>query len=188
MSKVNVGKTSVSAMPTVIAGAIVDGKVNYLTLGACGLMSINPPLAYISVNKAHYTNAGIKEQGWFSVNIPSRDLVTKTDYVGLVSGRDTDKSGVFTTFYGTAAGAPLIKECPVNMVCKVFKHVDTPSNDVFIGEVMETYVDEKLMTDGRPDLKKIDPLILGGASYWTLGEAVGAAFKDGQKLIKKSKK
>jgi Conserved protein/domain typically associated with flavoprotein oxygenases, DIM6/NTAB family len=82
----------------------------------------------------------------------------------------------------------LIKECPVNMVCKVFKHVDTPSNDVFIGEVMETYVDEKLMTDGRPDLKKIDPLILGGASYWTLGEAVGAAFKDGQKLIKKDKK
>jgi flavin reductase (DIM6/NTAB) family NADH-FMN oxidoreductase RutF len=187
MSKVNAGKMSVSVMPTVIAGAIVNGKANYLTLGACGLMSINPPLLYISVNKAHYTNTGIKEQGWFSVNIPSRDLVTKTDYVGLVSGRDTDKSGVFTAFYGKASGVPMIEECPVNMLCKVYKEVDLPSNDLFIGEVMETYVEEKLMTGGRPDLKKIDPLILGGASYWALGDVVGAAFKDGQALIKKGK-
>jgi flavin reductase (DIM6/NTAB) family NADH-FMN oxidoreductase RutF len=188
MSKVNMGKMSVSVTPTVIAGAIVDGKANYLTLGACGLMSINPPLLYISVNKAHYTNSGIREQGWFSVNIPSRDLVAKTDYVGLVSGRDIDKSGVFTAFYGKAAIVPMIDECPVNMLCKVFKEVDLPSNDVFIGEIIETYVDEKLMIGSRPDLKKIDPLILGGASYWALGDAVGAAFKDGQALIKKGKK
>jgi flavin reductase (DIM6/NTAB) family NADH-FMN oxidoreductase RutF len=188
MSKIKIGKVPVSVNPVVIAGATVNGKANYLALGAFGLMSINPPLLYISVNKAHYTNAGIRENGYFSVNVPSADLVTETDYVGLVSGRDTDKSGVFTAFYGAAAKAPMIEECPVNILCKVFKTIDTPSNDVFIGEIIETYVDDELLSDGRPDLKKINPLILGGASYWVLGDAVGAAFKDGQTLIKRGVK
>jgi flavin reductase (DIM6/NTAB) family NADH-FMN oxidoreductase RutF len=90
MAKVVVGKMSTNVSPTVIAGAIVDGKANYLTLGGFGGMSMNPPLVYITVNKAHYTNSGIKENGYFSVNIPSADMTVKTDYVGLVSGRDTD--------------------------------------------------------------------------------------------------
>jgi flavin reductase (DIM6/NTAB) family NADH-FMN oxidoreductase RutF len=187
MGKVNIGKTPASPTVTVIAGAIVDGKENYLTLGAYGLMSINPPLLYISVNKAHYTNAGIKENGYFSVNIPSAGQAQKTDYVGLVSGKDTDKSKVFSNFYGSIKKAPMIEECPVNILCKVFKIVDLPNNDVFIGEIVETYVNEECLTDGRPDPKKIDPLILMGSSYLSLGKIAGAAFKDGQALIKNGK-
>ena len=188
MSKINIGTIPASVSPTVIAGAIVNGKANYLTLGGCGGMSRSPPLMYITLNKAHYTNAGIREHGWFSVNLPSRDLVVKTDYVGLVSGKDTDKSGVFTSFYGKAGNAPMIEECPVNILCKLYQTVDLPSNDVFIGEVIETYVDERLMSDGRPDMRKIDPLVLGGGAYWALGDIVGTAYKDGQALITRSKK
>ena len=187
MGKVNIGKMSVSPSPAVIAGALVDGKENYLTLGGYGGMSMNPPMVYITVNKAHYTNPGIKENGYFSVNIPSSDMAVKTDYVGLVSGRDTDKSAVFSNFYGSVKKAPMIEECPVNMLCKVFKIVDLPNNDVFIGEIVETYVKEECLTDGRPDPKKIDPMILMGSSYLSLGKVAGAAFKDGQALIKKGK-
>lgn len=54
-----------------------------------------------TMNKVHYTNACIKENSYFSVNIPSDKVVQKMDYVGLVSGRDMDKSGVFTAFYAS---------------------------------------------------------------------------------------
>lgn len=185
MRKVMIGKISVSPAPTVIVGALVNDKINYITLGAYGLMSINPPLLYISVNKAHYTNAGIKEYGYFSVNIPSRDQVQKMDYIGLVSGRDTDKSGVFTPFYGAIEKVPMIKECNANMLCKVIKTVDLPNNDVFIGEILETYVNSECITDGKPDPKKINPIILMGSSYWELGNPAGNAFSDGKVLIKK---
>ena len=57
-------------LPIVIAGALVQGKENYLTIGAYGIMSIQPPVVYISSMKAHYTNAGIKETGYFSINVP----------------------------------------------------------------------------------------------------------------------
>jgi flavin reductase (DIM6/NTAB) family NADH-FMN oxidoreductase RutF len=185
LEKVMIGKATVGATPAVIAGALVNGKPNYLTLGNYGGICPRPPTVYISVNKAHHTNAGIKENGYFSINIPSKDLVQKTDYVGLVSGKDTDKSGVFTTFYGSVNKAPMINECPANILVKLTQVVDQPTQEIFIGEVVETYVAKEFLTSEKPDLKKINPLMLGGGAYWELGNKVGTPFADGKALIKK---
>ena len=185
MQKVMVGKMTVGATPAVIAGAMVNGKPNFLTLGNYGGISPRPvPLVYISVNKAHYTNAGIKENGYFSVNWPSKDLVKETDYAGLVSGKNVDKSKVFTVFYGSIDKAPLIEECPVNIVCKLFQTVDLPTQEIFIGEVVETFVNKDCCEDGKPVLKSVNPLLLGGGSYWELGNKAGDAWKDGKALVK----
>ncbi len=172
MEKILAGNRWVSVSPAVIAGALVGGKANYITLGSFGGMSLSPPTVYISINKAHYTNAGIKENGYFSVNIPSRDLIGQTEYVGRVSGRDTDKSGVFTAFYGSVNKAPMIAECPVNMLCKLINTIDLPRNEVFVGEIVETYVAREAMVEDKPDMKKIDPLVLAGSGYWGLGDVV----------------
>lgn len=185
MEKVMIGKERVGAVPVVIAGAIVNGKPNYITLGGFGSMSRAPPIVYITSAKAHYTNAGIKEAGYFSVNVPSPGLVEKTDYVGLVSGREVDKSGVFTPFFGSVDKAPMIRECPVNMLCKVIDRIDLPNNDVFLGEILEVYVSGDCLTDGKPDVRKINPVLLAGGLYWELGSVVGTAYKDGKALIKK---
>jgi flavin reductase (DIM6/NTAB) family NADH-FMN oxidoreductase RutF len=173
-------------MPVVIAGTLVKGKENYLTIGAYGGMSMQPPLVYISSMKAHFSNAGIKETGYFSINVPPAALVKETDYCGLVSGRTTDKSTVFSGFYGKEKHAPMIRECPANAVCKVVKTVELPNNEVFIGEVVEYYVDTPCLTDNIPDPKKIDPLLLAGRSYRKLGGVAGAAFSAGKALMKKS--
>ena len=185
MKKVLVENTQVYAVTTVIVGALVNGRANYLTLGGCGIISISPPLMYITVNKSHYTNSGIKENGHFSVNLPSTSLEVKTDYVGLVSGRNTDKSGVFTAFYGSTKKAPMVEECPVNILCRVYKTLDLPNNEVFIGEIVETYVNDECLNGKVPDMKKINPMILSGGSYWSLGDIVGTAYKDGRTLIQK---
>ncbi len=185
MEKVNVGKMTVGATPAIIAGMIVDGKPNFLTLGNYGGICPRPvPLIYISVNKRHYSNAGIKQHGYFSVNWPSKDQVVKTDYVGLVSGRDVDKSKVFNVFYGSVDKAPLIEECPVNIVCKLIQTVDLPTQEIFIGEVVETFVNKDCCEDNKPVLSKVNPLLLGGGVYWDLGKKVGDAFKDGKVLVK----
>ena len=184
MAKKMTGKAHIGTNPTVIVGALVNGKPNYLTLGHSGGMSVNPPIVYASCNKAHYTNAGIKENGYFSVNLPSKDLVQKTDYVGLVSGKDTDKSGVFTSFYGSVDKAPMIEECPACILCKVIDMVDLPNNEVFIGEIVETYVNEDCLTDDKPDVRKLDPILLADG-YCRVGERCGNAFADGRALMKK---
>jgi len=184
MKKEKVENRSVSAAPAVIAGALVDGKPNYITLGSYGGMSINPPIVYISINKSHYTNTGVKDNGYFSVNIPSKDLVKETDYVGIVSGKDADKSGVFKAFYGSVKKAPMIDECPVNILCRLIHTVNLQKNEVFIGEIVETYVGKEYLTAGKPDLNKIGPILLAGGKYCELGGVIGTPREDGKALIK----
>ena len=57
-------------VPAVLVCSIVKGKVNYEMLGNCGIISMHPAVLYISSDKKHYTNIGIRESNIFSVNIP----------------------------------------------------------------------------------------------------------------------
>jgi hypothetical protein len=82
--------------------------------------------AYVSLKETHYTTTGIKASGFFSVNLPSPDLAEKTDFCGVVSGKTTDKSELFTSFYDESGRAPMIQECPKVMpvgVCNPWANI-----------------------------------------------------------------
>src|SRR5689334_8351141 len=102
-------------MPIVLIGANVNGKPNYMVVGSCGIVEYEPAMIAISMNRGHYTTSGIRHNSTFSVNIPPATMVDGVDYCGIVSGRTTDKSELFTEFYGELGTAPMIEECPVNM-------------------------------------------------------------------------
>jgi len=174
--------------PTTIVGAIVEGKVNFITIAHIGIVNhARPYLISLSLAKAHYTNAGIRENKTFSVNIPNEDLVVETDYVGIVSGKKTDKSSVFEVFYGDLENAPMITECPINMECKLYDVYDTPTHDLFIGEIVETYADESVLKNGKVDLARVKPLLFDMSSikYWSIGKAVADCWNIGKQLKKK---
>ncbi len=175
-------KNCLYPMPTTLVGALVNRKPNYITIAHVGIM--DPGSVSLGMNKAHYTNAGIKENGTFSVNIPTVSMVKKTDYCGLVSGKDVDKSVLFKTFYGKLKTAPMIEECPVNMECKLIKTVDFPTHDIFIGQVAATYCDGAILTDGAVDLSKVQPLLfaMNDRSYYKLGEKLARAWHIGKEL------
>jgi flavin reductase (DIM6/NTAB) family NADH-FMN oxidoreductase RutF len=169
-----------------LVGANVGGKPNYLAVAWFTMVHPKPPYVMVTMNKVHYTNSGIKENGTFSVNIPSAEMAEVTDYCGLVSGSKYDKSGVFETFYGKLKTAPMIKECAFNAECRLVQTVDQPLEELFIGEIVGVYTEERYLTHGLPDLKKINPIILqmSQKKYLTLGAEVGPAWEMGKKLIK----
>jgi len=171
--------------PTTIVGAIVDGKPNFITIAHIGIVNhAKPYLISLSMAKPHYTNAGIKENKVFSVNIPSENLVVETDYVGLVSGKKMDKSTVFEIFYGNLEKAPMITLCPINMECKLYDIYDTPTHDLFIGEIIETHADESVLKDGKVDLAMLKPLLFDMSSiqYWSIGNALANCWNVGKKM------
>lgn len=86
---------------------MVNGKANYATLGAYGVVSEKAVL-YISLKNSHYTTSGVVKNGFFSVNIPSSEFVNKTYFCGCVSVNKEDKSNVFDSFYDDAGNAPMI--------------------------------------------------------------------------------
>jgi len=191
MKKVKMGaKPLIYPVPIILLGANVDGKPNYNTLGNFGSMSISPVVIYVSSAKRNYTNKGILRNQSFSVNIPSVELVEATDYCGLVSGWKVDKSEIFESFYGKLGKAPMIMECPVNLECKLIKNFDVHPCEVFVGEVVETYVGEQYLPDADrhkfPDIGKINPIILSPDNvYWKIGESFAKAYSVGKGYRKK---
>ena len=73
----------------------------------------------------------------------------KTDYCGLVSGRDTDKAALFDVYYGELKTAPMITECPLSLECGLEITVENPTNNFYIGEIIASYTEEKYLTGGE---------------------------------------
>jgi len=177
-------KNLLCPVPVTLVGAHVNGRPNFITIAFVGVLDYS----HVSVasGKNHYTNAGIKENGTFSVNIPATRQVKETDYCGIVSGKKADKSAVFETFYGKLESAPMIAECPLNMACRLVQTLDMPRHDVFIGEIVETYCDEEVLADGGVDFEKVDPIlfIIYGSDYWRFGKAFARGWSVGKDLMK----
>ena len=166
-----------------LLGTHVNGKANFMALDWLTRVNFQPAMLGICVGKSHASNAAIREHGQFSVNIPTVDMVGVTDYCGVVSGKTVDKSKIFDIFYGELKTAPLIKDCPLNIECKLFQTVDLPTNTLFIGEIVNIYSEEQYLENGKPNVKKIRPFLLTMPDnrFWSVGEQVGSAWKDGLK-------
>ncbi len=173
-----------------LLGTHVRGKVNFMALDWLTRVNFDPAMLGICVGKTHASNEAIHETGEFSVNIPSEDMIEVTDYCGIVSAKREDKSGLFGIFYGNLKAAPLISDCPLTMECRVVQTVELPSNTFFIGEIVTIYSEERFLTNGKPDVKKIRPFLLTMPDnrFWSVGEHVGNAWKDGAKFREHLKK
>ncbi len=167
---------------TVLVGALLNDRPNYITIAHVGILDFST--ISLGINRSHFTNAGIQAHGTFSINIPSETMVMETDYCGMVSGRNVDKSALFEHFYGKLNTAPMIRGCPLNMECRLVQTVSMPRHDVFIGEVVETYCDEACITGGAIDYTKLQPILftMADRSYWRLGERLAAAWSIGKEF------
>jgi flavin reductase (DIM6/NTAB) family NADH-FMN oxidoreductase RutF len=183
--KIDIGsKNCLYPLPTTLVGANIQGKPNYITIAHVGIMDLGS--VSLGISKTHYTNSGIKENKTFSVNIPSVEMIEKTDYCGLVSGRNVNKASMFETFYGKLKTAPMIKECPINMECKLLKTVDFSNHDIFIGKIVKTYCDDAILEEGVVNFEKVKPIlfVMNDQSYWTLGKRLAKAWNIGKKVLK----
>ena len=142
--------------PMTVVGAEVEGKVNWLVVGHTGVIGHDRIL--ISMSKSHYTNQGIKASKRLSVNLVSREILPKADYVGSVSGATVDKSEVFAYHIGEN-GTPVIDASPLTMEC----------------EVVDIYETEVLDNNGKLDYTKLKPVLFEFPtySYLATGEIIG---------------
>jgi flavin reductase (DIM6/NTAB) family NADH-FMN oxidoreductase RutF len=167
-----------------ILGTHLNGKVNFMALDWLTRVNINPAMLGICVNKNNASHAAIVDTGEFSINLPTIEMVEKTDYTGLVSGKHADKSNLFEVFYGELKLAPMISECPITIECKLSQAVDLPTHSFFIAEIINIYTEDSILSEGKPDIKKIRPFLLTmpDNNYWAIGENIGKAWSAGKKL------
>jgi flavin reductase (DIM6/NTAB) family NADH-FMN oxidoreductase RutF len=180
MAKIKCGpQTWLFPMPVLLVGSLVADKPNFMTVAWGGIACSSPPMLSVAIRPVRHTLIGIKEHRVFSVNIPNTGSRQATDYCGVYSGKQVDKSGIFKVFFGNDARIPLIDDCPVCLECKVLHLLELGSHVLVIGEITETHVNEDCISDGKPLIEKIDPLIYasGKKQYHSIGTMIGDAYK-----------
>ena len=173
--------------PTVLVGANVNGKPDFVTVAWANIASGTPPWVAIALNHIRHSMKGVRENMTFSINIPNTAMVKETDYCGIASGAEHDKvkDCNFKVFYGELDSAPFVEQCPVNIGC-VAKHIlNLGSHYLIAGSIKEILVSDDCMTDGKPDASKIDPIVYmtyPALTYHAVGKFLGSAFRIGKEI------
>lgn len=162
-----------------------EGKPNIFTVAWAGTVCSNPPMVSISVRKERYSYHCIEETGEFVINLTTKKLAKATDYCGVKSGRDVDKFAQtkLTAVPASKVCAPLIKESPVCLECRVKQAIPLGSHTMFVAEVVSVSVEEAYLdSDNRFHLEWAEPIVYSHGTYFGLGEALG---KFGYSIAKK---
>ena len=189
--KIKLGKNAfIYPMPVALVGTKYNGKTNFMTVSWISKVNASPAMIAFSSHKTHKTNKAIAANNSFSVNFPSKDLLVETDFCGLASSANTDKSEVFDIFYGSNPDCPLIDNSALSMECVLRQTIELPSNLLFIAEIKASYTDEKFLNEeGQLDISKMKcfTLTMPDNNYWSVGKAIGKAWKSGLEYKKGEK-
>lgn len=177
-----------SPVALVVTGSME--KANIVTIAWVSLLTSVPPSLGISVGTKGYSGEQIKKNKEFSVNIATVDIMTEADFCGITSGKDNDKFETtgLTKMPSSVIRSPIIKECPLNLECKLIESNMVGRTNHFVGEIIQTHIDTDKLKDtekyGSVDIGLFNPLIyIGGArEYRRIGEKVGDAYSIGKSM------
>jgi flavin reductase (DIM6/NTAB) family NADH-FMN oxidoreductase RutF len=175
-------KTLLYPSPTlVIASYDAAGKPDAMTAAWGGICCSQPPCVAVSIRKARLTYQNILERQAFTVNIASQNFVRQVDYLGMVSGRTTDKfadTGL-TPLRSDKVNAPVIKEFPLVLECRLHQILEIGVHVQMIGEILDVKADESVLgPDNVILMDQLRPLLFapGPGTYFGVGLALQPAF------------
>lgn len=140
------------------------------------------------ISAGHKTTANILASKAFTVSMADVNHVVACDYVGVASGNkiaDKFEKAGFTAVKSEFINAPIIKELPMTLECKLISY--DPETCNLIGEIINVSADESILDEsGKIDSRKLQPIAFDPVHnhYLALGEKVGNAFRDGLQLKK----
>ena len=147
--------------PAVMVSCSNGKKDNIITLAWVGTVCSDPPMVSISIRPSRYSHDIISSSKEFVINIPDEEMVEYCDFCGTNSGKNIDKFDELglTKEKGSIVNSPIIKECPINIECRVKEIIPLGTHDMFIGEVVNVNADEEIIySDGEIDYERISML------------------------------
>ena len=154
-----------------------NGKDNACIVNAVMQVTSEPLQVAVCVNKNNYTCEMIQRTKKFNVSVLAEGVgfdVFKN--FGYQCGRDVDKFSEMklTKESGSVVAAPMIKESPVNIECKVREVKELGSHHMFLADVVAVHVDDQYMDEKQKfDLGMAGLLAYSHGEYYNLGKQVG---------------
>lgn len=152
------------------------GKDNIITVAWTGTVCTNPPMVSISVKPERYSYHMLRDTGEFVINLTTESLAKAADYCGVRSGKDRDKFADMKLHREEASivSAPMIRESPVNLECKVKSVQELGSHHMFLAEVVAVHADDSFMNDkNKFEFFRARPMVYSHGAYYGLGKFLG---------------
>ncbi|MBI2212904.1 MAG: flavin reductase family protein [Acidobacteria bacterium] len=159
-----------------------DGVVNLAPFSYFNGVSSTPPVLSVAVGPKRGgamkdTTRNVEANGELVINVVPRRIAeamvkSSAEYAPDVS--EFDVTGL-TRLPSTIVRPPRVGECPVAFECRALQVVKVGkpelATSIILAEVVLLHVDDAVLTDGKVDPRKVDPVArLGGSLYATLGE------------------
>ncbi len=135
--------------PVVIAVVGEGERSNPITLAMVHVFSFKPPLFGVGISPKRHSHGLLKELPEFVIAIPGHTQARETLAAGSRSGRDGPKWPAvdLTPVPSKEVRPPSIKECPVNLECRVVTELETGDHTWFVGELVAHTIDEGYTPD-----------------------------------------
>jgi Conserved protein/domain typically associated with flavoprotein oxygenases, DIM6/NTAB family len=124
-----------------------EEEYNIITVSWVGTICTNPAMCYISVRPERHSYPIIKKNMEFVLNLTTKDMAFATDWCGVRSGKDFNKFSEMhlTPEKGKIVSAPIIKESPLSIECRVKEIISLGSHDMFIADVVNVKADTQYL-------------------------------------------
>ena len=181
-------KTFAMPSPVWVVGTYGENGVpNIMTAAWGGICCSVPPCVTISLQKPRASYDNIMKRKSFTISIPSSKQAVEADYVGIVSGKNTDKFAVtgLTPVKSELVDAPYVGEFPLILECRLVQTVELGIHTQFIGEIVDVKADNDVLDEkGMPTLQKVAPFVFSASDkgYYQMGDKLGEAFSIGMKF------
>jgi flavin reductase (DIM6/NTAB) family NADH-FMN oxidoreductase RutF len=154
-----------------------EAEYNLLTISWIGTICTNPPMCYISVRPERHSYEIIKRNMEFVINLTNEDMAFATDWCGVKSGKDFNKFSEMklTPLAGEKVKAPIVKESPLCIECKVKEIIPLGSHDMFIAEVVNVRANVAYLNPETEtfDMEAAKLIAYSHGHYYKLGEEIG---------------
>ncbi len=175
-------KTWIYPQPVLMLGTYDENGVpNLMNAAWGGMYDFDKVMVSLS---SHKTTDNLEHTHAFTLSIATKNTLVESDYFGIVSGKKVydkvAKAGLHH-FKSEFVNAPLFEEYPLSIECEV----ESFSEDgILVGKIVNVSVDESILTDGKPDPKKLEAISFDPANnnYLLVNEIVGKAFESGKKI------
>lgn len=170
--------------PTVLVSAQDAHSTGVMTAAWACALELTPAKVTVVLDKATKTREIIENSGYFALQVPTLKQLKMVYALGMISQRDAPEKlrqcGV-ELFKFNLSNIPVVDGCSAWILCKLIPEPhNQQTHDLFIGEVIATYADERVFRDGHwlyqdvaDEWKSLHHV--AGGHFYTIGNAVSVA-------------
>lgn len=165
-----------------------DGKVDVMNMAWGGICDTDK--VALNLDETHKTSENIKKRRAFTLSVADIAHLKEADYFGIVSSNDVpdkfERTGL-TAVKSQKVDAPIIAEFPLTLECELMECQHPEGGFRVLGRIVGVLADEKILTDGEPDVKKLGAFVFDQFTngYYAIGEKIGEAWSSGAELVDK---